>query len=225
MHSNLLALEGSRPPRSVGRGPRFLLLAAVAGLTVAACNNGAGDQTQGPIAVGMTSNMMSSYNDGLTAMYEVQTPVRLPVRPPTGQEASAAAPAGTPYPHAPFLTAADEQIEVHYTLSNVDDQEQAVWLLIYPWNEFARWKPGITVVNDEESLPNFGYDQYFVIPAKSRLQGTITTDDMHEIAIKLATVENLLAKSMGMGGGSMMMYGQQDPTTLANHIMNPQNRS
>ena len=53
-------------------------------------------------------------------------------------------------------------------------------------------KPGVTVVSDEETVPNNGYDKEYVIPAKSRLDGTITADDMHEVAIKLASVENYL---------------------------------
>ena len=36
----------------------------------------------------------------------------------------------------------DESLEVHYTITNLDAQSHAVWLLIDPWNEFVRWKPG-----------------------------------------------------------------------------------
>jgi hypothetical protein len=200
----------------------------ITGIALVACTNGSGNQVIGPIALGMTSQMAATYDDGLTQMYEVQLPVPFPVRAPVGAEANAPPIAGTPYPNAPFLTADQEQVEVHYTLSNVDDKAHDVWLLIYPWNEFVRWKPIITVVGEETALPGYGYDQYFTIPGKSRLQGTITSDDMHEIAIKLAAVENLLSQAqaqMQMNPGVMMTYGQQDPTTLANHIMNPQNRS
>src|SRR5262249_29646570 len=125
----------------------------------------------------------------------------------------------------------DERLEVHYTLSNVDSVQHTVWLLIDPWNEFVRWNPGVTVVSDEETVPNFGYDLAFIVPAMSRVQGTFTPDDMQEIAIKLDSVENLLASPQAQmayqdaGAGSMNGYGSFDATGFANHIFNPQNRS
>jgi hypothetical protein len=179
----------------------------------------------GPIDVAMTSTMPAYYSDANTTLYEAQIPVPLPVKKPTGTQG--AAPANTPYPNAPWLTAGDESIEVHYTISNIDSQSHPVWLLIDPWNEFVRWNPGVTIVSDEETEPNYGYDQEFLIPAMSRLEGTLTTDDMTEIAIKLASVENLLMSAQTMAaamsdGGTVDGY---DPTSIANNIFNPQNRS
>ena len=107
-----------------------------------------------------------------------------------------------------------------------------MWLLVDPWNEFVRWMPGVTVVSDEETQPNFGYDQEFVVPAMSRVSGTLTTDDMQEIAIKLASVENLLASSQVTtilnDAGNVVDGGAVDgysPTEISNNIFNPQNRS
>ena len=229
MHPNILDFCRSIAPRAVGKSPRLLLAASVAFI---ACNSGGGTQQTPPVALGMTSTMAPSYSDGRTTMYTVQVPVQLPVRAPVGKEVGQPPIAGTPYPNAPFLTAEMEQVEIHYTISNIDDTEHAVWLLIYPWNEFVRWKPGIAIVNMENAVPNYGYDQYLTVPGKSRLEGTITNDDTHEISIKLASVENMLgqlAPPPPMGGMGMpmqpMMNGGQDPTTLANHIMNPFNRS
>jgi hypothetical protein len=165
-----------------------------------ACTNGAPDQLTKPVVLGMTSTTQAYYSVGNTTIYEVQIPVALPVRRPTAADkpAMGAAPAGTPYPHAPFLRAEDESVEIHYVLSNVSGQKQTVWLLIDPWNEFVRYKPGITVVNDEVTVPNLGYEPGgpgFVLEPKSRTEGTITSDDMHEVAIKLASVEKLLVSA------------------------------
>ncbi len=168
--------------------------------------------------------MAPYYSDGNLTLYQAQIPVALPVRKPRNGEDQGAAPAGAPYPHAPFLSADDESIEVHYTLSNVDDTQHDVWLLIDPWNEFVRWLPGVTVVSDDETIPNFGYDLGFVIPAKSRVEGTITPDDVHEIAIKLASVEKWLASPQAQAGAQAGGNGF-DATTIANHIFDPQNRS
>jgi hypothetical protein len=199
--------------------------AACLGLAVAACAPDSSNQVTQPIDLGMTSQLMAYYSDQNLTLYQVQTPVTLPVRRPTDAEISAlgGAPKGTPYPRAPFVLASDESVEVHYTISNLDDQQTTVWMLVDPWNEFVRYSPGVQVVNDEETEPNYGYDLAFVVPGKSRVQGTLTSDDMHEIAIKLASVMNLLASPQAQANPSN--NNAFDATTVANNIFNPQNRS
>jgi len=200
------------------------LVAATSSTLLGGCSNGSADQVTRPAAVGMTSQMAPFYTDGNLTLYEAQIPVPLPVRKPAGGEGQGAPPAGTPYPHAPFLRVEDEAIEVHYTLSNVDDTSHDAWLLIDPWNEFVRWRPGVTVVNADQTIPNFGYDLGFVIPARSRIQGTLTVDDMHEMAIKLAAVEKWLASPQAQPGTQAAGIAF-DATSIANHIFDPQNRS
>jgi hypothetical protein len=174
----------------------------------------------------MTSSLMTPYySDQNLTLYQVQTHVRLPVRRPTGADLSAlgAAPKGTPYPRAPFLLASDESVEIHYTLSNLDANDQAIWVLFDPWNEFVRYNPGVTVVSDEETIPNYGYDLEFVVPGKSRIEGDLTSDDTQEMATKLASVMNLLASPLAMA--TQNNPNGFDATTVANNIFNPQNRS
>jgi hypothetical protein len=173
----------------------------------------------------MTSTLAAYYADQNTTLYQVQTAVALPVRKPTQSDLSGLgkAPKGTPYPRAPFLLASDESVEIHYTISNLDDKDHTIWMLVDPWNEFVRYQPGVQVVNDEETLPNYGYDLAFIIPGKSRVQGTLTSDDTHEIAIKLASVMNLLASPQAQA--SSTNNNAFDATGIANNIFNPQNRS
>jgi hypothetical protein len=177
----------------------------------------------------MTSSMAPYYSSEQLTLYEAQIPVPLPVRRPlsTDLQSLGAAPANTPYPRTPWLTAEDESVEVHYTLSNIDTQDHTLWLLVDPWNEFVRWMPGVTVVNDEEAAPNFGYDLAFLVPAMSRIEGTLTTDDMHEIAIKLASTMNMLASPQAQAAMMADAGTPSDfnPTGIANNIFNPQNRS
>jgi hypothetical protein len=193
-------------------------------LACAACSNGAGDQLTKPDALGMTDTTPPYYSDGQLTLYQVTKPVPLPVRAMTGADMQAVgpAPAGTPYPRGVFLRAEYESVEVHYTLSNIDDSQHDVWLLIDPWNEFVSWKPGVTIVNDELTVPNYGYDLEFVVAAKDRIDGTITFDDTHEIAIKLASVENLLSSATQGQATTGSMF---DATAVANNIFNPANRS
>jgi hypothetical protein len=221
----------SLAPRGEGSRPLFWLLAA-AGAALPACSGGgSADQVTGPVTLGMTSTMAPYYSDGKTTIYEAQKPVTLPVRRPSDAERHGLGPAprATPYPRAPFLLAADESVEVHYVLTNVDDAPHAVWMLVDPWNEFVRWRPGITVVSDEVTVPNFGFDKAFSIPPRSRVEGTLTSDDLHEIATKLASVENLLASSYAQqaqaSDAGASSYGAPSPTTLCNNIFNSLNRS
>jgi hypothetical protein len=204
------------------------LLLALGGLGVA-CSNGSAEQITAPVALGMTDKMTPYYSDGQLTLYQVQTPVQLPVRRPTDGDLQGlgAAPKGTMFPRAPFLKAGDESVEVRYVISNVDAAQHTVWLLIDPWNEFVRWKPGVTVVNDEVTVPNYGYDLAFIVPGKQRIEGTITPDDMQEIAIKLASVEKLLASppTMQAGAYGATMDNSLGQTNLCNNIFNPQNRS
>ena len=214
--------QGGWRPRISGFAP---LLALVVPALAAACSNGSGDQVTAPVAVGMTNCVAPYYADGQITLYQEQTPVALPVRKPTSADALGAAPKGTPYPHAPFLTVQDESVEIHYVLSNVDTVSHNVWLLIDPWNEFVRWKPGVTVVSDEETIPNSGYDQQFVLPPMSRLEGDITPDDVTEIATKLAAVETFLASPQGSAMPSATSDDSLDPTQVCNNIFDFQNRS
>jgi hypothetical protein len=228
-------------PTREGWAPRLLWLGVVgvgvAGVGVA-CAGASDDQVTGPIDLGMVNppdgGVTPYYSDGNLTLYESQKAVTLPVRKPSGSEIGALGPApkGTPYPRAPFLTVADESVEVHFTITNADSTDHSVWLLIDPWNEFVRWRPGVTIVDDDTTVPNQGYDQAFSIPANSRIEGTLTSDDMQEIATKLAAVENVMASPDAMTGtvpqypsGMEQAATTVDTTTLCNNIFEFQNRS
>jgi hypothetical protein len=227
------AAIGLPPPRRAGVRPRreragrlATLVLGGLGLTVASgCAPDGSNQVTNPVDLGMTSTLTPYYSDQNLTLYQVQTPVKLPVRRPTSADLSAlgGTPKNTPYPRAPFLLASDESVEVHYTISNLDDADHTIWMLVDPWNEFVRYNPGIQVVNDDVTVPNFGYDLAFVVPGKSRIEGDLTSDDMQEIAIKLASVMKLLASPQAQPGATN--NNGFDATTIANNIFNPQNRS
>lgn len=226
----LSAWRGSAAPAGGGPRPQLLLAAALA--TLVSCSGDSADQVMAPVDLGMTAEsdgapgLAPYYSDGNLTLYQVSVPVALPVRRPTQAELQAlgAAPEGTPYPRAPFLTAGDEILEVHYVVSNLDPGPHTIWMLIDPWNEFVRYDPGVTVVSDDETDPNFGYDLSFYVEGDSRVEGDLTSDDMQEIAIKLAAAENVISQEATIAMQAMNGDGT-DPTTLVNHIFNPQNWS
>jgi hypothetical protein len=206
-------------PHWVGHVPPCLAALAIVGASGAGCANTDENQVIEPTVVGMTDKLAAAYDDGQLAIYQVQVPVRLPMRPPKDDAERAALRGGVepPLPRQPFLKASDVRIEIRFTLSNLDNQQHAVELLIDPWNEFVRYKPGIQQVNDEEAVPDFsGYDKFFIVPAKSRVVGTITPDDCTEMAIDLATAHRLIEATP---------EGVTNVNGLVNHAFNLQNRS
>jgi hypothetical protein len=205
-----------------------LSVAALGPLAATACEGGSADQTTTPVVLGMTSTMAPYYSDENTTIYESQRPVPLPVRKPTSMETGNPPPKGTPYTHDPYLHASDESIEIHYVITNVDPVMHSVWLLIDPWNEFVRWRPGVTVVSDEVTVPNNGYNLAFAIAPKSRVIGTITSDDVLEIATKLASTQQLLSSSLAtmlaVDGGNPNYTGPSI-NELCNNIFDSLNRA
>ena len=202
-------------PRSGGRGPLRTACALIAA-ALGACADTDANQVTPPVVLGMTATLAAAYDDGEMKLYQVQLPVPFPVRKPDVAELEGRPPSD-PYPRTPFVRASDTRIEVRYTISNLDDQPHTIELMLDPWNEFVRYKPGI-VVGAEQSTPNLsGYDHLFKVAALSRLTGTLTNDDMHELAVDLATVQNIVA------------HPPADPTAnvngLMNRVFNIQNRS
>jgi hypothetical protein len=195
----------------------LVALGLAAGIGLASCTTG-DSQTTPPLVLGMTNTIAPYYSDQQLTMYQVQLPVELPMRRPTEAERANLGNAA-PYPNGPFLHASDVNIEVHWTITNIDDQEHKVELLFDPWNEFVRYRPGVEVVNDEETTPNFsGYDKLMPVPGKSRVEGNLTADDTREMAVDLATAMNIMSQPA-------------DPTAtfsqgaLMNRAFNIQNRS
>ncbi len=182
------------------------------------CENGGADQVTPPIVLGMTDQLTPVYMSQQLTLYEVQVPVPLPVRQPTAAEQSALGGAVGPYPHQPFLLSSDESLEVHFTISNLDTERHSINLLLDPWNEFVRYRPGVSMINDEETLPNpSGFEKPFLIDPMSRVQGTVTTDDTTALAIGLATAMQILSTP----ADPMAAYSQ---ATLVDHAFNLQNR-
>ncbi len=201
----------AKAPIHAGIAPH---LACLAGLLVG-CANTSANQTQPPIDLGMTSSVPAYYNDGQTQIYEVQLPVALPVRAPTSAESASLNAATAPYPSTPFLLASDESLEVHFTLSNLDNQSNTVYLLLDAWNEFAKWRPGLLVTEDGAE-PNLStYQVAYILPPLGRVVGTLTSDDMRELAVKIDTIENILAQPANPN---------LDQGTLVNRAANWQNR-
>jgi hypothetical protein len=201
-----------------------LLLCAAA---TAGCDATSDDQVTSPTVLGMTTSLTPAYNDGEQMIFQVKTPVSLPYRRPTAAETAALGPQD-PYPHYPFLQKSDSLVEIRYTLSNLDTTAHVVTLMLDPWNEFVRWVPGL-VIQEDDSIPDeSGYSKVVSVPAMSRLEGTITSDDVDELATDLATVEYIQAHPPADSSGDDDDDDDGNGANidgLDNHVFDPQNRS
>jgi hypothetical protein len=209
-----------RPMTSVGRRPAFLrAFAGVASFAtiVSACAGQDEKEVLPPVVLGMLETTTPAYDDGEQQIFQVAREVRLPFRDPKPEERQRGEQA--PYSRPPFHVATDSRVTVRYTLSNLDDQEHTVELLVDPWNEFVRYVPGVTAVREDEVLPNFsGIDRFILVPPKGRVEGIITPDDMVELATDLTVAMSLARRppdAMGAFAGAV----------LFNRAFNIQNRS
>jgi hypothetical protein len=163
---------------------RAVMGSAVLGLVVSACSGEDEKEVLPPVVLAMLETTAPSYDDGQQQIFQVGREVRLPYRQPNDGER----PRGEqdPYPRRPFHVTGDSRVTMRYTISNLEDRQHIVELLIDPWNEFVRYVPGVTTIRQDEILPNFsGIDRFVIVPPKSRVEGIITPDDMVELATDL----------------------------------------
>jgi hypothetical protein len=211
-------------PHPAGRRPHLSLLLAVPVLAAACATTDANQVTQ-PSVLGMTDQMPPYYSDGQLTLYQVQVPVTMPMRAPNGTLPTASDPA---FPNPPFITIDDVKSEIRYTITNLDNTKHTIELLIDPWNEFVRYKPGIQIVSDEQTTPDLsGRDKLMVLDPLQRIQGTFTSDDTREVAIDLATVMELQACYITMSGctSTATIDPMASVNGLFNHAFNVQNNS
>jgi hypothetical protein len=193
-----------------------VLGAVLAGPVAIGCGAESDKQTYDPVALGMTSDDPPLYDDGETTIYEVKRGVSLPINVPSDADLALLSPVVPPYTRTPWITNKDVKVQVSWTISNLDKQAHNVEILVDPWNEFARYVPGVSV-GEEETVPDLsGIDLLLRVEGMSRKKGVFTFEDMDEVAIDLATVQNIIGATVGMTEGV---------NGLVNHTFEIHNRS
>jgi hypothetical protein len=208
----------------------LLSLGLCAGLT--GCGSANHQESLPSVQVGMTKAVKPIYDDGKMQIFEVKKGVAFPILAPTDQTRGELNKiAMQPYGHRPWVTTDDIDVQVTWTISNLDDEEHVVELLLDPWNEFGRYYPGLQLTNPDEQkyMPNFsGIDKRYIVSGKSsgeasRAHGTYTYSDLKEVATDFATVMSLIEDPPKVQGDPQ---NKEDPTvTYTNHAFHWQNRS
>ncbi len=223
---------GASAPSAGALRPSFLLLAALLALPAMGCSSEDDTRTLKPVQVGMSADMAPIYDDGEMTLYEVKLPLGFPIKAPTqAEQNNLNGQPVAPYPAKPWVVDGDYDIQVSWTLSNLDAEDHNVELLVDPWNEFARYWPGMEVTDAQrgELQPNLsGIDILFELPGtksgrETRRHGTFTVQDMNELATDFATVMNIVANAPPPDPNAAP---DEDPTvTLVNHAFAIKNRS
>lgn len=224
---------GSLPPALLGLGVMAALSVGCSSENhQESCVNQSPDGDCLPIQVGMTKAVAPIYDDGKLQIFEVKKGVAFPILAPTDMTRGELDKISMePYGRRPWVTTKDIDVQVTWTISNLDDEEHVVELLVDPWNEFGRYYPGLqlTDAENQEYMPNFsGIDRRYIVGAKSsgdgsRVHGTFTYADLEEMATDLATVMDLRKNPPTVEGDPDNM---QDPVVIyTNHAFDWQNRS
>jgi len=201
-------------------GPAAPALALLAGaLLSAGCGSDETQRTLPPVQVAMNPAVAPVYDDGELTLYEVRLPVALPILAPSAADRDRLAGEPVdPYGRMPWVTLDDVRVQLSWTLTNLDDAPHTVEVLVDPWNEFARYFPGLQLVDADngEYLPNVsGLDYLYLLAPRSegersRLHGVYTFDDMDEMARDFATVMNLIENPppplAGAEGDATLVY-------------------
>ena len=229
---------GAKRPFLGVLSPRLMSFGVVVGCVsfAAGCSSKEQDRNLQPEQVGLTPDVAPIFDDGETQLFEVKRGMQFPIVQPDAQQASVLGQnAVEPYGRMPWITNKDVKVQLTWTLSNLDDEERVVEVLIDPWNEFGRYYPGMSLTDAEEQefQPNSsGIDHYYVLSPSSsgdasRRHGTFTFDDMNEMAVDFATVQAMIKNPPPLPGGvesdpEMMT----DPLPIyANHAFNFLNHS
>jgi len=192
-----------------------------------------------PTSVALSDAVGPVYDDGELTIYEAKTGLMLPIVAPNADELRAlASEVPDPFARAPWVTSGDVEVQVNWTLSNLDARTHSVWVMVDPWNEFGRYQPAIHVSDEEAVRDLSGIDMLFELPglgeapsegaasgrsaqASPRLHGTFTFDDMDELAGDFATVFKILSAVV-----VNEQEAEEDPrATLVNHAFNVRDRS
>jgi len=224
--------SGAVTPASWGLAPSRALLLSLLALAAVGCGSKEETRTMEPVQLAMTDQMAPIYEQQQMTLYEVKLAVPFPIAAPTAaQLAALEGQPMTPYPHTPWLLKDDLKVQVTWTLSNIDKQNHNVEVLVDPWNEFGRYWPGMSVTNAQrsEQQPNLsGIDVLYELPGLddprgSRRHGTITYEDMDELAIDFATAMNIIATAPPP---DPTLDAQDNPAVgLVNHAFAVENRS
>jgi hypothetical protein len=176
---------------------RLLLISSIAS-GLCACNDErtyVGDDGVYQVALSDATPAAYQGEDEDDALYIVEQRAELPIRRPSNTELSdlmsgASRYTGLPFPRLPWVARGDLELQIDFTLSNLDDEEHEVAVTLNGVSEFYEYMPGVQII-DEAAVPDYAqWEKLYKVGGKQRIRGTIREEDLDEAAVDLATVVN-----------------------------------
>jgi hypothetical protein len=178
----------------------WMSIAAVFALLACACVFGCNDERRyigegGFYQVALTESTAAAYAAEDAALYIVEERVEVPILRPTETALEDLRQAagnfeGLPFPRLPWVERDDLAIEVDFTLSNLDEAERQVAVIINGFNEFHEYQPGVTLVDEEPEADFSQWERLYELAPEERKTGTVREEEFDEAAVDLATVVN-----------------------------------
>jgi len=179
-----------------GNGGTVRLL--LVGLALTACaeeRRFIGDDGLYQVALAADTAPALAGEEGEGALYIVETRVDLPVRQPPETtlqdlQESGAQVEGLPFPRMPFVGRDDLPVQVDFTLTNLDDADRQIAVIVNGFNEFDEYVPGAQVVDDELIIDLSQWERIYELKPRERITRSIREEEFDETAVDLATVVN-----------------------------------
>lgn len=129
------------------------------------------------------------------ALFIVETLAELPISRPSSAELAdrmtgARAYRNLPFPRLPWVERGELEIQVDFTLSNLDDDEHDIDVTVNGANEFNEYVPGVQVIEEDAVPLHAQWERRYTLAPKSRISDTVREEDLDEAAVDLATVVN-----------------------------------
>jgi hypothetical protein len=146
------------------------------------------------------------------SLYIVETLAELPILRPSSAEladrvSGVHAYDHLPFPRLPWVERGELEIQIDFTLSNLDDAKHDVDVTFNGANEFDEYVPGVQIV-EEAAIPlHAQWERRYTVAGKSRISDTVREEDLDEAAVDLATVVN------GAPNSDEVVYFENKSTT------------
>lgn len=127
------------------------------------------------------------------SLYIVEARIELPITPPNNLVLDRLSQSDTedvPWDRLPWVRGDDLAIEVDWALTNLEDSDARVAVILNGFNEFHEYQPGF-VVDDDDVIPDFSqWERELDLGPFETRTGTIRIEELDEVAVDLSTVVN-----------------------------------
>ena len=175
-------------------------LALVFGIGLLAFALGCGDERvyvgDGKLfQVALTADTAPAITSMDGALFIVETRAEIPILQPSADRLNELRAARGKYPMLPFermpwVARGDLELQLDFSLSNLDDREHDVDVIVNGANEFFEYVPRVLEVDDAVIPLHSQWERRYSVPARGRLTRTVREDEFDEVAVDLATVVN-----------------------------------